>query len=336
MKALLRLLITVAALGLAYLVLSRTFTSLDLAEVRGAIGSLQDAEIIALLAMWGLWLAAQGMQTASLLREVPVRRGVVAFVGPAAVASVIPGPSDLPVRHRMLTSWGHSSGQATLAVAAGGLFSIGIKLLLPVIAGFGLLISGAPIDGALRTIVTITVIVAIGIALVGFVLTSERHTARAGRLLDPVWRAGLRVLRRTPDTPLAERLVEARANALETLRGRWLIASWSTVLTAASRFALLLMALRFMDVGEADVTWAQVFVVYAIVQGLTVVPITAGDAGISEVALIGMLTAAAGQGLVSQVTAAVVVFRILTWLSLIPVGLVTLAGWRVLQRRRQP
>lgn len=335
MKVALRIVITVVALGAAYLVLSNVFTSLDLGEVRDALRSLSDAEVISLLAMWLLWLGAQGMQTAALLPQLPVRRGVVAFVGPAAVASVIPGPSDLPVRHRMLTSWGQSTGEATLAVAAGGLFSIGIKLLLPIVAVLGLLVTGAPIDGTLRTIVVVVVVVGIGLALIGVVLGSERRTERAARLVDPVWRAGLRLLRKTPDTSLADQLVRARASALDTLRGRWLIASWSTVLTAGTRFALLLMALRFTDVADGDLRWTQVFVVYAIVQGLTVVPITAGDAGISEVALIGLLTAAAGQDYVSQITAAVVVFRVLTWLSLIPVGFATLGAWRIASRRRR-
>jgi uncharacterized membrane protein YbhN (UPF0104 family) len=69
-------------------------------------------------------------------------------------------------------------------------------------------------------------------------------------------------------------------------------------------------------------------VVFALVQGLTVFPITAGDAGVSEIAYIGMLTAAAGSEFVNQISAAVLIFRILTWLLIIPVGLGTLGLWK--------
>ena len=82
---------------------------------------------------------------------------------------------------------------------------------------------------------------------------------------------------------------------MQTLRDRWLVATWATVLTSATKFALLLMCLRFTGVSEGDLRWTEVFVVFALVQGLTVFPITAGDAGVSEIAYIGMLTAAPGR-----------------------------------------
>ena len=125
-----------------------------------------------------------------------------------------------------------------------------------------------------------------------------------------------------------------RERAVETLRGRWLVAIWGTCATAATRFGLLLMALRFTGVDTDAVGAAQAFVVYALVQGLTVVPLTAGDAGISELAYISLLTAIAGSGLVNEVTAAVLVFRVLTWLAIIPAGIAAMAVWRFSLRRR--
>lgn len=328
-KVVLKLSIVGGALALSFFVLWTVFDDLDPAEIRDALRSLEDAELLALGAMWILWLAAQGMQTAALIPALPVRRGIVAFVGPAAVAAVVPGPSDLPVRYNMLTSWGHTRAEATLAVAAGGLFSIGIKLVLPVIAAIGLVVSDSPIEGTLRTVVVISLIVGLGLVVVGFVLSSPNRTERVGRWLDPVWRALMRLLRRPSDgDDLATRLVAARERALGTLRDRWMIATWATVLTASGRFALLLMSLRFTGISEEIVPWPQVFVVFALVQGLTVIPITAGDAGVSEVALIGLLTAAAGSEHINEVTAGVILFRILTWLLIMPVGFGALVLWR--------
>ncbi len=113
-----------------------------------------------------------------------------------------------------------------------------------------------------------------------------------------------------------------------------MIGTWATVSTAATRFALLLMALRFTGTPDDAIGWPQVFVVYAIVQGLTVLPITAGDAGVSEVAYIGLLTAAAGSQYVNQITAGVLIFRVLTWVAIIPIGLATLAVWQRLMARK--
>ena len=150
--------LVVAALVVSAVVLALAFDDLDWAEVGRALRSLDDAEIIALSTTWLVWIAAQGLQTSSLVHDLPVRRGVVAYLGPAAVASAVPGPSDFPVRYRMLTSWGYSLGDATLAVAAGGVFNIGIKLVLPIIAAVGLLVSDTPVEGTLRTIVAVALL----------------------------------------------------------------------------------------------------------------------------------------------------------------------------------
>jgi hypothetical protein len=333
-KIVVRIVFVVAALGISGWILFATFDDLDIDAILDAVRSLDDAEIISLISMWILWVGAQGLLTASLVPGLAVRHGVVAFLGPASITSIVPGPSDLPIRYRMLTSWGRTTGEATLAVAAGGIFSIGIKLVLPVIAAIGILVSGAPVSDTMQTVVTICLIVGLAVVILAFVLGSEKRTEQAGRLIAPIWSKVLQLLRKPTPDDLPTQMVDARARAVQTLRDRWLVATWATVLTSATKFALLLMCLRFTGVGEGELRWTEVFVVFALVQGLTVFPITAGDAGVSEIAYIGLLTAAAGQEFVNQITAAVLVFRVLTWLVIIPVGLATLGLWKHQLRRR--
>jgi hypothetical protein len=334
-KITLRVVFVVGALALSFWVLARTFDDLDVDEIVDTVQSLDDADTMALAAMWLLWIGSQGLLTASLIPGLPVRRGVVAYLGPAGVTSIVPGPSDLPFRYRMLTSWGNTPADATLAVAAGGIFSIGIKLVLPVIAAVGLVVSGTPITGTLLTVVVLALIVGAGVVVFGFVFGSATRTEQAGRLIAPLWHLALRRLGKPEPDDLPTQMVASRAHAMDTLHDRWIVATWATVLTAATKFALLVMVLRFSGVDESALPWPQVFVVFALVQGLTVIPITAGDAGVSEIAYIGMLTAAAGQGYVNQITAAVLIFRVLTWLLIIPVGLGTLGVWHLQWRRRR-
>lgn len=332
-SAIVRGVLVVGALVLSGFILVNTFEDLDYQAIIDSVSSLEDAEFIALVSMWVIWVTCQGLLTGALVKGLPVRRGVVAYLGPAGVTSVLPGPSDLPFRHKMFTTWGYSPTEATLAVAAGGVFSIGIKLVLPLVAAIGLLVSNTPIDGTLRTIVVVAVLVGVGVLGVAYVFGAERRTAWMGRVLTTVWAFALRLLRK-PDPPdLAAKMIDARAESIERLRDRWVIGTWATVITAAARFALLLMSLRFTGTPESAISWPQVFVVYAVVQGLTVLPITAGDAGVSEVAYIGLLTASAGTQYVNQITAGVLIFRVLTWVIIIPIGLGTLAVWQRLTAR---
>ncbi len=335
-KILFRIVFIVAALGISGWILATTFEDLELDEIMVAVRSLDDAEIISLASMWIIWIAAQGLLTASLVPGLAVRHGIVAFLGPASITSVVPGPSDLPIRYRMLTSWGRTTSEATLAVAAGGIFSIGIKLVLPIIAAIGLVVSDAPLGDTMQTVVTICLIVGLAVVVLAFVLGSEDRTEQAGRLIAPVWSRVLRLLGKPTPDDLPSQMVAARASAVQTLRERWLVATWATVLTSATKFALLLMCLRFTGIGEGQLRWTEIFVVFALVQGLTVFPITAGDAGVSEIAYIGLLTAAAGSDFVNQITAAILVFRVITWLLIIPVGLGTLGLWKYQLRKSEP
>ncbi len=329
-----RAILIIGALVISGFILISTFEDLDYEAIVDSVTSLEDADFIALLAMWVIWIAAQGLLTASLVPGLPVRRGVVAYLGPAGVTSIIPGPSDLPFRLRMFMAWGYSPADSTLAVAAGSVFSIGIKLVLPVVAAIGLLVSDAPIEGTLRTVVVIAVLVGLGIFAIAFIVSSEKRTARIGRVIAPVYGFVLRLLRKPEPPDVAQTLIAARSESLGRLRDRWMIGTWATVATAATRFALLLMAIRFTGTAEDAISWPQIFVVYAVVQGLTVLPITAGDAGVSEIAYIGLLTAAAGSQYVNQITAGVLIFRVLTWVVIIPIGLATLGVWQRMTSRQ--
>ncbi|MEO1064691.1 MAG: lysylphosphatidylglycerol synthase domain-containing protein [Actinomycetota bacterium] len=329
-----RIALVVGALVGTGFLLAGAVDELDWGEVRSALGSLSDAELLALATAWLVWLACQGLQTASLVPGLPVRRGILAFLGPSAVASVVPGPSDLPLRYAMLTGWGRTTTEAGLAVAAGGIFNIGIKLVLPVVAAVGLVVSGVPLEGAWRTLVVIAGVVGIGVLVVAAALRSEATTAKLGRALDPIWRAAMRLLRREADGELADRLVASRAEALGLLHDRWPIATWGTVLAAGARVVLLILCLRFTGVPESAIGWTGIFVAFAFVQGLTAVPILPGNVGVSELAYISMITSVTGASAINEVTAGVLLFRMLTWLLVIAAGIVALVVWRIGSRAR--
>ena len=102
-----------------------------------------------------------------------------------------------------------------------------------------------------------------------------------------------------------------------------------------TRVALFVMSLRFVGIPESALSWVAIFCVWAIVRGLTVIPLMPGGVGVSEVAYIGMLTAISGQQWVNEVTAGVLVYRLLTWLLMIPAGGVAMALWQIGLRKNR-
>jgi uncharacterized membrane protein YbhN (UPF0104 family) len=329
-KVAIRVLVMAIGIGVAGVLLVLTFDDLDLDQIIDAVKSLDDAERLSLIGGTVIMCWTEGLLMASFVPGMPARRGTLAWLGPTAVGSVVPGPSDVPFIFRMLRSWGQPTAAAATAVATASLFNIGSELILPAIAGIGIVVVGIPLDGVTNTIVTAAIVLAIFLIAAGIVLGSEKRTAAAGRWLDKAWRPTLRLLRRrAPDRPLADRLVIQRTEAAALLRGTWHKSLASITLVTFVRVSLFVMSLRFVGVPESALSWVAIFCVWSIVRGLTVIPLMPGGVGVTEVAYIGMLTAISGQQWVNEVTAGVLVFRILTWLLMIPAGGVAMALWQV-------
>jgi putative heme transporter len=122
--------------------------------------------------------------------------------------------------------------------------------------------------------------------------------------------------------------VRFRGKALGVLRRQWLLITATTILSHLSLYAVLLIALRDVGVSNDEVGWVPVLAAFAFVRLVSAIPITPGGLGVVELGL----TAALGAGLPhhtrNQVAAAVLVFRALTWLAPIPLGVGAWLFWR--------
>ena len=175
--------------------------------------------------------------------------------------------------------------------------------------------TGVQVDGFLTVIVVATLVLAVVITLAAVTLGSESRTRRVADRLDTVWQWGLRVLRRPPsDEGLGDVVTRQRARSFDYLADKWLGTTGATALAAGTKCALLIMALRFVGIPEDALGWSAIFAVFALVAGLTVIPITPGSAGVAELALVGMLAPIAGNEYVNEVAAGVLLYRLMTWL----------------------
>ena len=81
-------------------------------------------------------------------------------------------------------------------------------------------------------------------------------------------------------------------------------------------------------------SWVQALAVFAFARLLSAIPLTPGGLGVIEVALITGLAAAGGPR--AEVAAAVLIFRALTYVLPIPIGLATYVFWRRNHSWRRP
>jgi uncharacterized protein (TIRG00374 family) len=169
------------------------------------------------------------------------------------------------------------------------------------------------------------------IALVaGFwlILHSESFARRMSDWLQAALAFACRLVRRPQPTRRTASLSDFRDRAagLIAIRG-WRI----TITTIASNLALwlvLLASVRGLGLSQAQVPWQTSLAAFAFVRLLTVLPVTPGGAGITELGLVGTLAGSAGHGHAAQVTAAVLLYRAVTYLLPIPAGAIACLAWR--------
>ena len=110
------------------------------------------------------------------------------------------------------------------------------------------------------------------------------------------------------------------------LHARWHWITLATLVSHLSLFLVLLLALRFVGVDSSAVSWIEALAVFAFARLLTAVPFTPGGLGVVELALITGLAAAGGAR--AEVAAAVLIFRALTYVLPIQLGLLTYVIWQ--------
>jgi uncharacterized protein (TIRG00374 family) len=151
---------------------------------------------------------------------------------------------------------------------------------------------------------------------------------RAARIASRI----LRLAGRPPVQGWELATVKFRARTVELIRHRWLWITLTSLVSHVSLYLILLVALRDVGVSNSEVSWPEILAVFAFARLATAVPFTPGGAGVVEAVLIGGLTAAGGDR--AEVTAAVLIYRALTWALPILVGIVSYLWWRRSTGRR--
>jgi uncharacterized protein (TIRG00374 family) len=226
----------------------------------------------------------------------------------------------------MNTSWGFSRSRTTVSLLVSGLWNNFVKLGLPVLALVLLAFSSTPTTGRLLAgLLGVAALIA-AVVLLGLLLRSEEAAAGIGRGAARVVSAARRVFGGGPVTGWDRATTKFRRRTVLLLHARWHWITLTTLLSHISLFAVLLLALRFVGVSAEEVSLAETLAVFAFARLLTAIPFTPGGLGVIEVALITGLSAAGGPR--ALVAAAVLIFRALTYVLPIPIGLATYVFWR--------
>jgi uncharacterized protein (TIRG00374 family) len=300
----------------------------DVSHVWGVFADMSPLGIgiLALAAIWNIgacWFVLVASLPGSSLRQA-MKVNLIS----TAVANTVPGGSavGIGVTCRLYSSHGFKRAKVALSVLTSGVWNTFVKLGMPLIALVLLAITGNASAGLIIAAGIGVLLLAVAVAGFGLALRSDAMARRVGDTLSRLASAARRSVRKPAVTSWGASIAEFRANAIDLLRARWHALTAATVVSHLSLFAVLLLALRNVGIGEGSISTIEALAAFSFVRLLSAIPITPGNVGVVELGLTGALVAAGGDR--AEVVAAVLVFRALTYLLPIPLGVVGLVQQR--------
>ena len=165
--------------------------------------------------------------------------------------------------------------------------------------------------------------------LFGLLLRSDRLARAIGQGLGNVVNWFRRLVRREPIESWGDRSSDFRTDTIGLLRHRWLWLTVATLVSHISLYLVLLVALRHVGVSQEELSWIAVLAAFAFVRLISALPLTPGGVGVVELGYAAVLTIGLDGITSAQVVAAILVFRAVTYILPIPLGLVSYVIWRL-------
>jgi putative heme transporter len=266
------------------------------------------------------WMAA--------LPGLGYREGMAMTQASTALSIVSPAGAavGMAASYSMLRSWSFGAAAVGLAVAITGVWNQFANLLFPVVA-LALLTAANEDHPALRTAALIGLAVLI-VALASFALALSRpaRARRIGNTAAELMNSVLHAVRRGPVSWDGESFARFRSRALGLLRRRWHVITVATLAGHLTVFVLLLVCVRVVGTTASEVTVVEAFAAWALVRILGALPLTPAGVGVVEVGLTGALVAFGAPN--AEAVAATLLYRGLTVLPTLALGLLAAATWR--------
>jgi putative heme transporter len=294
----------------------------DYRDVWDVVKGLDAESILVLVVATIANLATFGPPLMSTLPGLGYWRAFVVTQASTASTYVAPGGAAVGIAAMLvlLRRWGFRTSAVGLAVALTGLWNQFAVLGFPAVALALLTLTGGK-NPLLQTVAVIGFSIFVA-AVVAFAVTlaSDRFAHRVGGWLHRLAQWGYRIARRGPVGWTAEAVVEFRSRTALLLARRWHVLTVATLAGQLTVFGVLLASLRTLGVSGGEVSLIEAFAAWSLIRLLGSLPITPGGIGVIEVGLTTLLVGFGGSQ--AEVVAAVLVYRFLTIVPTLVLGLV--------------
>lgn len=303
-------------------------SNVSFGEVWSAISKVGPIPVVVLiLAMVG-GEAFKARVPATILPDLGVARSFVAEQTSGVMSKALPGPSGTAARFAIYRSFGITGEEFTTSMVVNGLVNNAFTLIMPAIVILPFVAQGV-VPNAIVGVAAVGVVVSVlGTAAVVAVARSEglarQLGAKAGQFMT--WFRGLR--HRPPPDDMGRAVVHFRDTAVQTLRTTWKRLVPLMIGKYVINASILFIALRSVGLGSDQLTYYQIFAVQVVTAILTLVEVTPGGLGVTEVVYIKLLVLVTGSGAKDPVVAGVLLYRGVTYIGPMLLGVASYFVWR--------
>lgn len=237
------------------------------------------------------------------------------------------GAVGLGIQYAMLSSYGVSRAVSTAAIGVVSVWNTLAVLALPALALALDAFSGNLTSQSVLTGVIALVFLGVVLGVLALLLRSEGTATKLAQLAERLGRWVMNLFKRDQELSLVDPVLEFRSSTLEMVADRWISLSLTNIAVQITQFLPLWIALAEIQSGSANqLSILDMFVAYSVARLASFIPITPNGLGTVDAAMAGLLTSLGASN--SEAVAAVLVWRVVSYLPQVLVGLGTFLIWR--------
>ncbi|MDP2014593.1 MAG: YbhN family protein, partial [Actinomycetota bacterium] len=296
----------------------------------------QQVVIISLLGVFNLFTNWPPFVVA--LKGLRLREAAVTNTASAALSNTVPegGAVATGLNFAMLRSWGFALDDITSQVIVTGVWSQMTKFTLLAVSLAAVSFYGPAPENLFGWALLLIVLVALAAVILGLILRSEKFAKKLGAWTNAALRVVRKVIKRMKPPDMTSELPRFRTQMVQSLRTCWLRLSLAMIASQLTTIFVLGVACRMQGLDQSTISWWTITLAYSCVVLASLLIPTPGGLGVAEVVLVAVIGYGLPDSDQTAVLAAVLLYRLATFLVPIPIGLVTYLYWRRSTKWRRP
>ncbi len=308
-------------------------SEIDLESLKATLQGLSITEHIVLLFAGILSIFAVGWTAATVLPGIKITKATQASVVSQLTAVILPPPADMAIRFGMYKTYNFPVDRSAVAVILSGIARYFTVVAIPILGLVALIISGDRSSSAALWLIIACAVLLGALWLMKSIITNKNSARKIGKLTQRLLNKIRKILHKKPVTDLENSVVDFGENSKDVVLNHFWQITISNIAWGLSCYLILLLATRFCGIDSSIMSDAYLLFITGLMLLLNSLPIPGSGAGITETILLTNMYFPNEQ-VQTAFTAALLLYRLYTWVLPFPIGSVAYFTWRYQIRNR--